>query len=1602
MSPFRCFLIGSDSLLANCAEVLIARGHNVRGIITQAPVIQHWASERGIRVVDQTQGYINELAAEPFDYLLSITNLSVVPDDALTLPKIGAVNFHDGPLPRYGGLQSPAWALMAGEHEHGITWHEMTGAVDEGNILVQRRFPIHGDDTSLTLNAKCFETAIDSFPDLIEVLEQGVTAGALTGTPHTLDRATYHGPAHRPDNMAVLNWNRPVAELSALIRALDFGAYGNPLACPKIVVNHRAVIVRGVAVHAPDGSSRPGQVLSATESEVHVAGVDGSLVLSSFATIDGALLTGTQALTVLGVSPGDILPVAFNTNDVAAINGEAHTIARNERYWVDQLKRCDVLPVPGALLSAPGAPGTRVDPVRSPAHPVDTGAPGYADVVLSDSDNIERSVALFVLALAKLSARTSFDIGYRQTRTLPPAMTSLCAANLPLNVDLSTGDSVADSMARITAAVASLTARGTYTRDLVLRHPDLARFAGNPPTFDIRIERVAHFADISSDPAALIFAVDQDGRQLLRYDANSISGSAIAEFAAQLATLRSADPSLNWVTVPLLTQEARVQLAQWGNGEHIVAPGVCLHRQFEAQVQRTPNATALICDDVPLSFAELNTRANQLARHLQKLGARPDTLIGLCCHRTHDMVVGMLGILKSSAAYVPLDPEYPHERLAYMMRDAQVRILVTQESVLSATPLSAEHIVRLDRDHNTIAGEAETDLDTVDRPEQLAYCIYTSGSTGQPKGVMVEHRNVEHFFLAMDARLGTEPGTWLAVTSMSFDISVLELCWTLTRGFTVVLYAPHAKPATRLDIRNSAVPEMDFSLFFFSADAQSSGGDRYRLLMESARFGDANGFAAVWTPERHFHAFGGLYPNPAVTGAAIAAVTTRIGVRAGSCVLPLHHPIRVVEEWSVVDNLSNGRVGISFAAGWQPDDFVLQPDNYANAKQRLVEQLDTVQRLWRGETMSFDGPRGPVAVQTLPRPIQQELPVWFTTAGNPESFTLAGRLGVNILTHLLGQTVAELADKLVLYHQAWTEAGHSGRGQVALMIHTFVGDDDAEVKAAVREPMKAYLATSISLIKGYAAAFPTFKRRPDGTTPELDFNSLTPEEMDALLEYSFERYYTGGGLFGTVHTCAEIVADLKRIGVDEIACLVDFGVDDDVVLKHLHHLNQLRMYFSGTAAALAPAAAADQTLSAQIIRHGVTHVQCTPSMAGMMVADPENHDAIRQIGHWLIGGEAFPAALAATIQDIGPAHVHNMYGPTETTIWSAMHTLRGHAESIPLGAPLPNNELMVLDAFGQLVPPGAEGELYIGGAQVVRGYWQRPELTAERFVPHPSPGTGNASGTASDRLYRTGDLVRWRRDGVLEFLGRTDHQVKVRGYRIELGEIEATIASLPYVREAVVVAHQRHADIVDLVAFVVWSSGTSPVDIFPDTASPGSAERRTAQLRKDLRSRLPDFMIPTLVVERRDLPRTPNAKIDRKALMALDAWKTPAPAVAPAQLPVAPILTAPHGTIEETIGDVWRDVLQLSNVGVNDNFFDIGGHSLLAVQVHSRLKRTLGVEVSITDLFRYPTIRTLATALGRGQQAADVSDNESALSGTARAAQRREMAGRRSRRLQTP
>lgn len=356
---------------------------------------------------------------------------------------------------------------------------------------------------------------------------------------------------------------------------------------------------------------------------------------------------------------------------------------------------------------------------------------------------------------------------------------------------------------------------------------------------------------------------------------------------------------------------------------------------------------------------------------------------------------------------------------------------------------------------------------------------------------------------------------------------------------------------------------MRFSLMFFSTEAARSTEERYALLREAAQFGDSHQFTAIWTPERHFNPFGGLFPNPSVISAALAAWTRDIQIRAGSVILPLHDPLRVAEEWSVVDNLSDGRVSISFGSGWNANDFVLSPQAYEERRSSFVRQIQEVRHLWRGGSVTRrNGRAQEVEVRIYPPPVQPELTVWVTSSGNVETFATAGELGANVLTHLVGQDVVALREKIHVYRQKRIDHGHDpDRGCVTLMLHTFIGDDQDEILSLVRNPLRGYLLSALNLEQEAARGGGDVSG--GRTMPPTE---IPDDLVEELLDDAFQRFVSNGSLIGTLSSCEAMVEKARAAGVGEIACLIDFGVAKEHVVAALDLINELRRRVSADSA----------------------------------------------------------------------------------------------------------------------------------------------------------------------------------------------------------------------------------------------------------------------------------------------------------------------------------------------------------------------------------------------------------------------------------------------------
>ncbi len=686
------------------------------------------------------------------------------------------------------------------------------------------------------------------------------------------------------------------------------------------------------------------------------------------------------------------------------------------------------------------------------------------------------------------------------------------------------------------------------TLDPPVRVPPIPGLIVEPFEVDLGVAKYELGLSISDDPGGL--------RAKVEYSTALFDELTIAQMVGHFQRLleaMAADPGQRSSATSLLNESERSRIVHdWNDTAFEYPCDRCVHQRFEVKADQTPDALALKAGDETLTYRQLNNRANQLAHHLRARGVGPEVIVGVALERSAEMVVTLVAILKAGGAYLPLDPNYPRDRLAFMLEDSSASVLITRRRLAEQLPALKGYVLYLDSDPAVFAGDLVDNPVVAVTPENLAHMIYTSGSTGRPKGVQISHRALGNLLASMQWRpsLSAEDRL-LAVTSISFDMAGLELFLPLMVGACVEL-------ATR---------EM------------------------------------------------------AIDGQAL--------------------------------------------------------------RRHLVESGATVMQ---------------------------------ATPGTWRSLVEAG----------------------------WIEG------------------------------------------KGFRA---------------------------------------------------------------------------------------------------------------------------------------------------FCGGEALARELANCMLTAG-ASVWNMYGPTETTIYSLIGEVALEDGPVSIGTPIGNTQVYILDRNLRPVPVGVPGQIFIGGVGVARGYWNRPELTAERFIPDPFATTPGA------RLYLTGDLARYRRDGSVQYLGRLDDQVKVRGFRIELGEIEAVLGQHSSVGERAVLLHEFTPTDSRLVAYLVPREGVAPT---------------TSDLRRFLGAKLPDYMVPAQFVVLDAMPRTPNGKLNRRAL----------PAPEPLRPELEGSFIAPRNPIEEAVARSWADVLRIEKVGVHDNFFELGGHSLLAIRMMTRLRSALSVDLPLRSVFETPTVAGMADAVSR-------------------------------------
>ena len=807
-----CFVVGEGALLVECVDVLIQAHFVVKGVISPDDQLRAPVESKGLRFIERKPGWSSSLREEPFDYLFSIVNDAVLSADTLKLPRRLAINYHDGPLPAYAGVRATFWALVNGEKAHGITWHVMQPQVDAGAILSQVLFPLTEDETSVSLNTRCFTAALDSFRELVIAL----STDRISPQPQDPTRRSYYGRNQRPNLR--LDWRRPATQLAALSRALQFGFHPNPFGLLKFWVQDAVFLVQYVEVAQRVAQYPPGTVKFVDAESLAVTTADGVLTLRGVLTPEGEPVAVAALTERFGWQPGVQLPNSTD-DETTRWHHRATQCVPYQAYWVDKLVHFK----PTAL--EPVGPLPTVEPQDKMGQLEFQLSPALSILRINSQLSLpELVLCTFLIYLSRVSGDSRLGVGFSSDalRQSLDESGGLLAGCVPFTVDVDARANFGEICQHVRQELDWTGEHDTFAREMLITQPALHAFAvefrrgGFPVEIWLKNERFQKVPAVR--PGGLTLVISELGPCRFLFDPAVWDASRVAELAQRWTLLvekLSRYPDRPVVEVDLLTTEERYRLLHvWSSAPMLYPRDTLVHRLVEEQVARRPGAVALRCGPVALTYDDLNRRANALAWQLQKQGVGPDTPVGVCLDRSPELVISLLAILKAGGAYVPLDPAYPTTRLNTLQAEADIRLVVTTSALAARLAETTADCLLLDQIAAELAQESAENPSSDTRAEHLAYVLFTSGSTGQPKGVAVPHRGVVRLVSGANFARLDETTVMLGLAPLAFDASTLELWGSLANGGQLVLL-PEARPS--LDVIKETVREHGVTTTFVTA-----------------------------------------------------------------------------------------------------------------------------------------------------------------------------------------------------------------------------------------------------------------------------------------------------------------------------------------------------------------------------------------------------------------------------------------------------------------------------------------------------------------------------------------------------------------------------------------------------------------------------------------------------------------------------------------------------------------------------------------------------------------------------------------------------------------
>lgn len=783
-NKFSCCLIGNGALLIQCGEMILEKGHTILGIISLNPAILKWADENKIPACTQYTDYSSFLINKEFDYLFSIVHLSMIPEKVVSMPKKMTINYHDALLPKYAGIHATSWALIHGQKDHGITWHVVSNKVDEGNILKQRRIEIEDRETAFTLNMKCYQEALDSFTELVDEL----SSGTCKETEQDLTQRSYFGKYKRPEAGGVISWDKTAEELDSFTRGLNFGIYQNELGIPKLALGENFFAFSEVEVLNSVSTVVPGTIVDIRNGEIVISTTSNEILIKDLKHVNGDPVDLSSLDNQLGIKPGGIL-ISYTLEKREKLTSLYEANAKSEEFWATIFSTLKPAFIPWinqdeTVLKEEFNSTLVTIPEKFLDYINQKGCANSLEKVIT---------AAFTAFLLRIWEDNELDIGFsnKDIRNEIQDFEGLFASYVPLRSSLDNGANFDDYYASVVSKWDIMKSKKTYPLDMAVRYPEIN--SGTIGTKGASLPVVLDFVDrfegyVPPHKSIFSVAVICEPLECRLFITKAVGEAAatnlIERFEAFLYSL-SENPSVPVLKQSILPSREYEKVVNELNHTDADYPKLCMHQIFQQVAKERSGNIAAFFEGASITYGELDKKSSQLAAYLRNKGIRPGVRAGVFIERSLDLLVGLLGILKAGAAYVPLDPIYPKDRLLHMIEDAGLSVILTQHPILENLPEISCQTICMDRDWKKIEEENSSlpmDFDDVSLDDS-AYVIFTSGSTGKPKGVEVLHKGLTNFLCSMAKEPGfNENDKMLALTTICFDISGLELYLPLISG----------------------------------------------------------------------------------------------------------------------------------------------------------------------------------------------------------------------------------------------------------------------------------------------------------------------------------------------------------------------------------------------------------------------------------------------------------------------------------------------------------------------------------------------------------------------------------------------------------------------------------------------------------------------------------------------------------------------------------------------------------------------------------------------------------------------------------------------------